>query len=63
MIKTHETGEELGIPVWPFRLVMALIALIFVIKLVIYIFKGRKEIEKEEVEIIREDIVIQKGDK
>lgn len=62
MIKTHETGEELGFPLWPFRLVMALICLVFVIKLVLYIFVDRKEMEKEELEIIREDIVIKKGD-
>ena len=63
MIKTHETGEELGIPVWPFRVVMGLIALVFVIKLVIYTLYGRKEMEKEEVEIEREGIIIQKGEK
>ncbi len=63
MIKTHETGEELGIPLWPFRVVMGLIALVFVIKLVIYTFYGRKEMEKEGVEIEREGIIIQKGEK
>jgi TRAP-type C4-dicarboxylate transport system permease small subunit len=63
MIKTHETGAEVGIPLWPFRVVMALISLIFVIKLVIYLFRGRKEIEKEEVVTEREGIIILKGDK
>jgi hypothetical protein len=60
MIKTHETGEELGIPVWPFRGVMALICLIFVFKLFVYTLHGRKEMEKEKVEVEREGIIIQK---
>ncbi len=60
MIRTHETGQELGIPLWPFRAVMAVISFIFVFKLFVYILHGRKETEQEKVEIEREGIVIQK---
>jgi len=63
MIKTHETGEELGFPLWPFRIIMALISIVFVLKLVIYTVYGRKGIEKEEVIIEREGVVIQKEGK
>jgi TRAP-type transport system small permease protein len=63
MIKTHESGEELGIPLWPFRLIMALISLVFVVKLISYTLRGRKELEKEEVEIEREGIIIHKEEK
>jgi TRAP-type C4-dicarboxylate transport system permease small subunit len=60
MILTNETGQELPIPIWPFRAVMAAISLVFVVKLVIYILRGRKEDEKEEVKIERDGIVIRK---
>ena len=63
MIKTHETGEELGVPLWPFRIIMALISFVFVFKLVIYSLYGRKEMEKEKVEIEREGIIIHKEEK
>jgi TRAP-type C4-dicarboxylate transport system permease small subunit len=63
MIRTNETGEELAIPLWPFRVIMALISFIFVLKLVYYVVHGRKEDEKEEVRIEREGIVIPKEDK
>ena len=63
MIRTNETGEELPIPLWPFRVVMALISFVFVLKLVIYVVHGRKEDEKHEVRIEREGIVIPKGEK
>jgi TRAP-type C4-dicarboxylate transport system permease small subunit len=58
MIKTHETGEELiFIPLWPFRIVMAAISFIFIVKLIIYTFRSRAEIEeeikKEELEKIQ----------
>jgi len=60
MIKTHETGEELGFPLWPFRVVMAVISFVFVLKLLAYTLYGRKEMEKEKVEVEREGIVIRK---
>jgi TRAP-type C4-dicarboxylate transport system permease small subunit len=63
MIRTNETGEELAVPLWPFRVLMALISFIFVFKLVVYVIYGRKQEEKEEVRIEREGIVIPKGDK
>jgi hypothetical protein len=63
MIRTNETGEELPIPLWPFRVVMALISFVFVLKLVIYVVHGRKEDEKHEVRIEREGIVIPQGEK
>ena len=51
MIKTHEAGEELGIPIWPFRAIMAIVSFIFVSKLLIFIFRERKEIKTTEREI------------
>jgi len=60
MIRTHETGEELAIPLWPFRIIMALISFVFVFKLIIYTLHGRKEMEKGKVEIEREGIIIHK---
>jgi TRAP-type C4-dicarboxylate transport system permease small subunit len=63
MIKTSESSDVLMVPLWPFRALMALISIIFVIKLVIYIFHERKEIAKEETVIVREDVVISKGGK
>lgn len=63
MIKTHETGEELAIPLWPFRVVMAGISFVFVLKLVIYTIRGRKAEEQEVVRIEREGIVIQREEK
>jgi len=62
MIRTNETGEELTIPLWPFRVVMVLICFVFVMKLIIYVLYGRKKEEKEEVRIEREGIVIPKED-
>lgn len=47
MIKINETGEELPIPLWPFRVVMGLISFVFVAKLMIYILRAGKEEEKE----------------
>ena len=62
MIRTNESGEELGIPLWPFRVVMATIAFIFVFKLVAYLFQkrdysahGHKTTEIEGVVIDREN--------
>jgi len=47
MIKTHETGEALGVPYWPFWVIMGLIGFIFSLKLVIETFFHGKEIEKK----------------
>jgi hypothetical protein len=63
MIRTHETGEELAIPLWPFRVVMAGISFVFVLKLVIYTVRGRKEEEKEAARMDREGIVIPREEK
>jgi TRAP-type C4-dicarboxylate transport system permease small subunit len=63
MIRTNETGEELAIPLWPFRVLMALISFVFVFKLVVYVLHGRKKEGKEEVRIEREGIVIPKEEK
>lgn len=63
MIRTNETGAELMIPLWPFRVVMALISFVFVFKLIVYVIRGRKEEEKEEVRIEREGIVIQREER
>ncbi len=40
MIATHETGEELGFPYWPFRAVMACYAFLFVLKLTRHLLLG-----------------------
>ncbi len=63
MIRTNETGEELRIPLWPFRVVMVLISFVFVLKLIFYVIQGRKKEEKEELRIEREGIVIPREDK
>lgn len=47
MIKTNETGEELGIILWPFKLLLALISTLFVLRLVLYIFSI---IQKKELD-------------
>ena len=60
MISTNDTGVELPIPLWPFRVVMALISFVFVLKLIFYVIQGRKKEEKEEVRIEKEGIVITK---
>ena len=63
MIRTNETGEELAIPLWPFRVLMALISFVFVLKLVFYVIHGRKKEENEEVRIEREGVIIPKEEK
>jgi TRAP-type C4-dicarboxylate transport system permease small subunit len=47
MIKTHETGEALEIPFWPFWIVMGFIGFVFALKLAIYILYQRKELERK----------------
>lgn len=56
MINTNETTDILKVPLWPFRAVLALICLVFVMKLVHYVFAGRKEGGGDEIE--RDGIVI-----
>jgi len=58
MIKTVETGEELPVSLWWFRALAALISLVFVIKLVFYLVRGRHE-EGEFVSEV-EGVVIHK---
>nr|WP_314624014.1 TRAP transporter small permease [uncultured Noviherbaspirillum sp.] len=58
MIKTNETGEELHIPLWPFRALAALISFVFVIKLIFYMVRGR--LEEGEVVTEVEGVVIQR---
>jgi len=45
MIMTNESGEELGLPLWPLKLLMALVGTLFIIKLVAYIVSILKEKE------------------
>lgn len=58
MIKTNETGEELHIPLWPFRALAALISFVFVFKLIFYIVRGRHEEGEVVTEV--EGVVIQR---
>ncbi|MBS0429127.1 MAG: TRAP transporter small permease [Proteobacteria bacterium] len=60
MRKTNESSEVLHIPLWPFRALLVLISLVFVIKLVHYIFVGRKEAVHEEAALERDGVVITK---
>ena len=34
MIKTHEAGEELLLPLWPFKVLLALISVLFIFTLI-----------------------------
>jgi len=56
MIRTSEASETLLIPLWPFRVLIIIISFVFVIKLIIYIFHGRKA--KERYLIEREGVVV-----
>jgi TRAP-type C4-dicarboxylate transport system permease small subunit len=56
MRKTNESSEVLSVPLWPFRALVVLISLVFVIKLLYYIFAGRKE--AGDIAIERDGIVI-----
>jgi TRAP-type C4-dicarboxylate transport system permease small subunit len=58
MIKTNETGEELHIPLWPFRALAALISFVFIFKLIFYMVRGRHE--EGEIVIEVEGVVIQR---
>jgi len=60
MRKTNESSEVLHIPLWPFRALLVLISLIFVVKLLHYVFVGRKEAVQEEAAMERDGIVITK---
>lgn len=40
MIRTNEASEELGIPLWPFRALLALICAVFVVRLVRFVLVG-----------------------
>jgi TRAP-type C4-dicarboxylate transport system permease small subunit len=42
MIRTNESGEQLGIQLWPFKGIIAVISLIFLLKLVVFILSGTK---------------------
>jgi TRAP-type C4-dicarboxylate transport system permease small subunit len=58
MRKTHESSEVLHLPLWPFRALLVLISLVFVLKLVHYIFAGRKEVVDAKG-IERDGIIVQ----
>jgi TRAP-type C4-dicarboxylate transport system permease small subunit len=61
MMKTNETGEELHLPLWPFRALAALISFVFVIKLLYYLFHGRHQDTEVVTEV--EGVVIQREKK
>ncbi len=56
MVRTKESSDVLQVPLWPFRALLALISFIFVLKLIHYIFAGRRD--SAELEIEREGVVI-----
>jgi TRAP-type C4-dicarboxylate transport system permease small subunit len=58
MRKTHESSETLEWPLWPFRALLVLISFVFVMKLVHYLFVGRRLAEAQPVEIERDGVVI-----
>lgn len=58
MRKTHESTEVLNIALWPFRALLVLISLIFVVKLLHYVVVGRKEAVHGEAALERDGIVI-----
>jgi TRAP-type C4-dicarboxylate transport system permease small subunit len=58
MRKTHESTEVLHIALWPFRALLVLISLVFVVKLVHYVFIGRKEAAHGQATLERDGIVI-----
>lgn len=58
MIRTTETSEELEVPLWPFRALLALICVIFVIRLLHFVLAGRPE-EQHPGTIEREGVVIE----
>lgn len=50
MIRTHEIGQESHVPLWPFRVFLALISLMFFFKLLIYLLVPGKRIKAKEGE-------------
>ncbi len=50
MRKTHESSEVLQVPLWPFRALLVVISVVFVMKLVHFIFVGRKHMPEMAVE-------------
>lgn len=58
MMRTNETGEELHLPLWPFRALAAAISVIFVIKLVFYVMRGRNDDTEVVTEV--EGVIIQR---
>ncbi len=42
MIRTNESGEQLGIQLWPFKGIIAVISFIFLLKLVVFILSVNK---------------------
>jgi len=60
MRRIHEGTEVLHIPLWPFRTVMSLICLVFVVKLVHYLLAGRHEDAAAPAVVERDGVVISK---
>lgn len=58
MFKTNEATEVLAVPLWPFRALIVLISFVFVVKLLYYVFVGRKE--AGDLTIERDGVVIRK---
>lgn len=61
MRATNESSETLHVPLWPFRALLVLISLVFVMKLVHYIFVGRREAVHERAGLERDGVAIPRG--
>jgi TRAP-type C4-dicarboxylate transport system permease small subunit len=46
MIQTNESAEQLGIQLWPFKVIIAAVSLLFLLKLLVFIF-SKAERNKE----------------
>jgi TRAP-type C4-dicarboxylate transport system permease small subunit len=59
MHRTSESSEELAVPLWPFRALMVVICVVFVVKLAYYTLSGRRAAASEYGRIEREGVVIE----
>jgi TRAP-type C4-dicarboxylate transport system permease small subunit len=58
MRKTNESSEVLQLPLWPFRALLVVISIVFVSKLLHFVFVGRKLASAQEAGIERDGVVI-----
>lgn len=46
LIRTHEVGEQSAVPIWPFRTVMLLVAVLFCFQFIVFIVSSLKKLMK-----------------